>query len=128
MRYQDNINLEREEHYRVQVIKPGVPFKCMDEPQYYIFLQSKKTILDLPPKHWATKRHNTGLSWYISLDTLSLWPYGRAAYGQYPDDKVWYGPHATIAVFQKGAGKQGKMVTILVTILDLSLGTCHRQK
>ena len=47
---------------------------------------------------------------------------------QYAHDKLWYGPRATTAVFQKSAGKQGKIVAILVAILDLSMGTCHRQK
>lgn len=49
----DNISLEKVEEYLVQIIKSGVPLKPMNALHYYLYLQSNKTIAELPPTSHA---------------------------------------------------------------------------
>lgn len=86
----NNINLEKAEEYLVQVIKPGVPFKSMDALRYYLYLQSKKTILELPPTSRATKGHilRAFYGTYIQLHCLHGHSLDALEYGYYRDSEL----------------------------------------
>ena len=86
----DDMNLDKVEEYLVHVIKPGVPFKTMDELRYYLYLQSKKTIAKLPPTSRATKDHiyRAFYGTYLQLHCLNGPKLDACDFGFYEDDSL----------------------------------------
>ena len=53
----NNTDLAMAEEFLVNVYKPGTKYKTLDELQYQLYYQSKKTILALPPSSRTVEGH-----------------------------------------------------------------------
>ena len=53
----EDVDFSQIEAFLVQLLKPGSEFKTMDDLRYYLFHQSSKTIVDLPPTSRSTNSH-----------------------------------------------------------------------
>ena len=84
----DNIDFGVIEKFLVQLLKPGSHFERMDELRYYMYHQSNKTILDLPPTSRATRAHilRSFYATYLQRNCLTGLELDPRSFGFYEDD------------------------------------------